>query len=271
MTVPCESRENAQRLRCRWSDARIDCPQDGSAVPRKVIIRPQPGSLLFITQPDHAAAAADAVTHFDGFAANPRRADIHLAVREHDCGWQRLDDDLVFDDVSGRALDFMGVPGEVKRSVWPIAVDAVASRSAYAAALVAEHAAFVYSSNRGKPDWDPFFQMMEQRRDELLARERVPIETLRADYPFLGVADLLSLSFCHSWTHARERFGRSIRCEHGAVTMTPSLLPGAPVPLRVRARTIADRPYGSVEAVQEELARAPVEFLAGVARSGSPA
>ena len=38
-----------------------------------MIIRPQQGSLLFITQPDHAAAAADLVAHFDGFADNPRR------------------------------------------------------------------------------------------------------------------------------------------------------------------------------------------------------
>jgi len=235
-----------------------------------VIIRPQHGSLLFITQPDHAAAAADLVTQFDGFAANPRRGDIHLAAFEHDCGWRELDEDLVFDGATGKALDFIGVPAASKRSVWPLAIDAVAPRSTYAAALIAEHAVFVYSSNRGTADWDPFFDTIEKRRDELLDRSGVPLETLRGDYPLVGVADLLSLAFCHGWTETRQRFGRAIRCEHGAVTMTPSLLPAAPVPVRVRVRRVPAQRYASLRDLREALGGAPVEFLTGVARGGSP-
>ena len=249
----------------------MNCPLDSSAVPRKVIIRPQQGSLLFITQPDHAAAAADLVQHFEAFATNPRRIEIHLAVREHDSGWHELDRDLVFDSTRGKAHDFMTVPEPLKQCVWPKAVEHVAPRSPYAAALIAEHALFVYSGNRGKPEWDTFFSTMEARRTALLARAGVPLDTLLADYPFLGIADLLSLSFCHCWETARERFGRSVVCEGAAVTMTPSLLPVTPVPVRVRMRRIPDVSFASHEALREALDRAPAEFLTGVARAGSAA
>lgn len=247
------------------------CPLDGSAVPRKVIIRPQHGSLLFITQPDHAAAAADLVQRFDGFATNPRRAEIHLAVREHDSGWHELDRDLSFDADLGKAHDFITVPEPRKQSVWPIAIETVASTSPYAAALIAEHAAFVYSANRGKPEWDTFFTAMEARRTDLLAHAGMSLETLHADYPFLGIADLLSLSFCHGWEAPRERFGHSVSCEGAAVTMTPSLLPATPVPVRVRMRRIPDTRFDSHDALRDALERAPAEFLTGVARAESAA
>ena len=232
-----------------------------------MIIRRQADSLLFITQPDHAAAAADLVAHFDGFAANPRRQDIHLAVLEHDAGWRQLDDEIVFDAGSGHALDFIGAPEAMKQSVWPIAVDRLADRAPYAAALVAEHATFVYSANRDKPEWAQFFAPLEDRRTQLLGRCGVSLDTLKADYPFVGVADLLSLAFCHGWTEPRERFGRAIRCDGAAVEMTPSLLPAAPVPVRVRARRVTDRRYASAAELRDALASASPEFLAGVARS----
>lgn len=196
---------------------------------------------------------------------------IHLAVRDHDCGWQPLDDDIVFDEGSGRALDFLGVPEPFKRSVWPAAIDRLAERAPYAAALIAEHAIFVYSANLDKPDWQPFFKDLEDRRAKLLATCSIPLYTLEADYPFLGVADPLSLSFCHGWTEPKERRGHTVRCDGAAVTITPSLLPATPVPIRVRARVLPDRRFESRESLRDALASAPVEFLTGVARGGSPA
>ena len=236
-----------------------------------MIIRPQQGSLFFITQPDHAAAAADLVAHFDGFAANPRKTQIHLAVRDHDCGWQPLDDDGVLDEATGRALDFISVPEPSKRSVWPMAVERLAERAPYAAALIAEHAIFVYSGNSDKPDWQPFFAEMEARRTKLLAACSIPLDTLKQDYPFLGIADMLSLAFCHGWTEPKERLGHTVRCDGAAVLITPTVLPAAPVPVRVRARVLPDRRYDSREALRDALAAAPVEFLTGVARGASPA
>lgn len=231
-----------------------------------MIIRVEPDQLIFITQPDHAAAAADLAVHFEGFASHPRRDDIALAVRAHDDGWQGIDRDLVFDAAAGRALDFLTVPEPDKRSVWPIAVERLAPRSAYAAALVAEHAVYVYAANRDKPDWQPHFEEMERRRTMLLDRCGVALDTLREDYPLVALADLLSLAMCHGWPGAQERFGRSVRCEAGGVTIAPPLLSG-PVRVPVKARRVPDRRYGSAAELRDALDRAPIEWLPRLARN----
>lgn len=233
-----------------------------------MIIRSEPGALLFITQPDHATLAADLVVHFTGFAAHPRRDDIQLAVLEHDNGWQPLDEDLVFDAAAGRALDFMTVPEPVKRSVWPTGIDRLAVLSPYAAALVAEHALFVYSANRGAPDWQAFFQDLARRRDDLLTRSGVTQAVCSVDYRFLALADLLSLSFCSGWADSRERFGHRVRCVDQAVTIAPPLL-AAPAAARVRARRVVDRPYESAGALRTALAEAPAEWITGIARGAA--
>ena len=58
-----------------------------------MIIRTHDDSQLFITQPDHARLAAQAISHWrdDGFDDHPRRPSILLAAREHDNGWREED------------------------------------------------------------------------------------------------------------------------------------------------------------------------------------
>jgi hypothetical protein len=236
-----------------------------------VIIRSEPGALLFITQPDHAALAADLVSHFDGVADHPRRDEIQLAVLEHDNGWRELDADLVFDEAAGKALDFISVPESVKRSVWPRGIDALATQSPYAAALVSEHAIFVHEAHRSKPEWRAFFLGIEERRADLLARVGLSREALFHDYLFLALADLMSLAFCNGWQNSQERLGHQVRCEGDAVLIAPALLPAAPVPARVRARRVADQRHDSARALRDALALAPIEFVAGVARGAPPA
>jgi hypothetical protein len=226
--------------------------------------------VLFITQPDHAILAADVARHFDRLDEHPRRDMILLAAREHDNGWHEPDEALVFDDESGRALDFIGVTDALKQSVWPVAIDRVAVRSLYAAALIAEHAAFVYGANRDKPAWRGFFEDMERRRDDLLRRAEVPRDTLADDYRFVALADLISLSFCNGWTEPRERFGHRVWSESDAVVVSPAIVPRAPIAIRVRARRIADRRYGSAAELRRTLDAAPVEWIDGHARGRDP-
>jgi hypothetical protein len=231
-----------------------------------LILRPEPGSLLFITQPDHALAAALLVEHFDGFVTHPRRAAILLAVREHDNGWRELDDRVVFDDENGGALGFMNVPEPVKQEVWPLGVDRLAPVSAYAAALVAEHALFVHDGHRDTPEWRGFFETLERRRASLLAASGVSREDLQRDYPFLAVADLMSLSFCHGWQESRERFGRSVRCEGNGVIVTPSIIGSERIALAIPGRRVAERRYASRAELRAALAAAPIERVTGYAR-----
>jgi len=101
--------------------------------------------------------------------------------------------------------------------------------------------------------------------DAVQGTGKIPFDVDRAK------ADLVSLSFCHGWETPKERFGRTVICEGAAVTMTPSLLPEAPVPVRVRMRRIPDESFDSHAALRQALERAAAEFLTGVARAGSTA
>src|SRR3954454_17036088 len=118
-----------------------------------MIIRRDGTSLLFVTQPDHARLAADLLNRWEGFADHPRRAALLLAARDHDNGWRELDEALVFDPAEGCAFDFITAPDSVKHAVWPRAVDRLAETSPYAAALVAQHALFVYGSHQDEASW----------------------------------------------------------------------------------------------------------------------
>jgi hypothetical protein len=232
-----------------------------------LILRPGAGTLFLITQPDHAGLAADLVEHFQGFAARPRRDAIHLAVREHDSGWRDLDEAIAFDDATGRPLDFMTVAETVKQEVWAKAIDAVRQTSPYAAALIAEHALFVYQANRVKPAWRGFFETLERRRTLLLADAGVSREDLTDDYRFVGLADLLSLAFCNAWDEPRERLGHTVRCAGDEVIVHPPLIGPTPVPFAVSGRRVGDKRYASLGELRAALKATPIERLTGHARS----
>ena len=230
-----------------------------------MIVRPESGSLIFITQPDHAILAADLADRFDGLDAHPRRDEIRLAVREHDNGWRELDDEIVFDAANGRAFDFITAPDSLKQSVWPLGIDRLAGESAYAAALVAAHALFVYSAHRAEEGWRAFFANQEARRDDLLARARVSLQDLDRDYRFLALADLMSLTFCHGWTEPRDRLGHTAACHGTTLVITPAVLPQSRFEIRVAARRVPDRRYESAGELRAALDAAKPEWMTGYA------
>jgi len=226
---------------------------------------------LFVTQPDHARLAADLLNRWKGFADHPRRAQLLLAAREHDNGWRELDEELVFDPAEGRALDFITVPDSIKHSVWPRGVDRLAETSPYAAALVAQHAVFVYDSHRDEPAWAAFFAAMRVRREDLRARAGHSPEELDADYPYLSIVDLLSLTFCNAWRDDHERFTTRTHCDDRGLVINPSPFGEEPIPLRVRARRLADRRYASAADLRAAFEEAPVEVIEGLTRGAGRA
>lgn len=236
-----------------------------------MIIRRDVASLLFITQPDHARLAADLLNQWQGLADHPRRAPLLLAAREHDNGWRELDEELVFDSAEGRAFDFITAPDAVKQAVWPRGVDRLAERSPYAAALVAQHALFVYDSHRDEPSWSQFFATMRGRRDDLRAGAGHTEEELDADYPFLSIVDLLSLTFCNGWGDDHERFSTRSHCDDRGLVIAPFPFATDDVPLRVRARRLADRRYASAADLRAAFEEAPLEIIEGRARGARPA
>lgn len=201
-----------------------------------MILRPHGSTRVAITQPDHAALAGRIMKAWraNGLPTSPRREEIVLAVSEHDNGWREIDAQLLIEPGTGAVLDFMTVSGDIKRSVWPRAIDRL-SDTPYAAALVAHHAQHVYSRYRSDPEWAAFFPEMEAIRDRL-----APGDDLLADYLFLRVGDLASLTFCTAANLQVGEFGYMVRLDGDDLIITPDPFEGAEVPLQISGRDVRD-------------------------------
>ncbi len=235
-----------------------------------MIIRAEPAR-LYITQPDHAALAAEALSYWqeDNFVDHPRREMILLAAREHDNGWIEEDAETHL-DADGRPLDFVAVPAAIRQSIWPRAVERMAQRSIYAAALIAQHAIAVYSHTRTDPAWDQFFDRMTALRDGMLKQSEMTSATLDADYGFVNAADRMSLAFCTGWRDPLESMGRRIILgPRNMLEVTPDPFKGRRVPLRISGRQLADRTYATPAEFRAALDNAPVVVLEGEAIGGA--
>jgi len=234
-----------------------------------MIVRQGDGALHLITQPDHAALAAQMVDTLQPLAAHPRRASILLAVREHDGGWREPDAAPMVDPATGRILDFIHVPVDVRQGVWPRGIEPL-THDPWAAALVAHHAVTVYDRFRGDAVWDAFFATLAARRDALVATAGRALDVLREDYVFLRLADLLSLSFCTRASEPASVGGWTVRPTASALELSPAGFDGE-VPFAIDAREIADAPYPTHAALAAALAAAPVRRLRGVIRTAAAA
>jgi hypothetical protein len=230
-----------------------------------VIIRQDRHSHQFITQPDHAALAARImqVWQADGFAQHPRRGRILFAIAEHDNGW--IEEDVAtLVDQSGRPLDFIAAPPQVKHRVWPRGVARVAQRYPYEAALIAQHALTVHDAHRAEEPWRPFFDTMERLKTAMLEGAANP--AFEHDYRFVRTADLLSLVFCNGWTEPHELPGGGRTILNGTtLEVSPDPFAGSRVALRVAARRLPRQTHRSNVELRAALDAALVEPLEGFA------
>jgi hypothetical protein len=230
-----------------------------------VIIQDLGDELVFIKQTDHAALAAAIMARWQlgGLPDHPRREAILEATRAHDDGWREEDLELHLDE-QGQPLDFIEVPGEVKRRIWPRATNRLATASPYVAALVAEHALTIYASLHADPQWRGFFAEMTRTRDALLARASADgTVALCHDYPFVRIGDQLSLVFCNGWTAPMAGLGYRAILKGITLEVTPDPFGGLQIPIAIEARTLAARSYSSANELRAAYAAAPVVRLEG--------
>lgn len=208
-----------------------------------MIVRESGESLLLVTQPDHARLARQIMERWalDGLPESPRRASVLAAIEHHDNGWRELDEAPSV-GVSGRVDDFISIPADMRRGVWPRGVARLAA-DPWVAALVAQHAAFVYSRYRAEAGWRAFFVEMERLRDEFAARAGFGAEALAHDYNFVRIGDLISLAFCNAWTDQQDHAGYAIDCRGTSVMVRPDPFGGDAIPLEIDAVRIPNRPY----------------------------
>jgi hypothetical protein len=200
-------------------------------------------------------------------AARPRRDAILHAIAEHDNGWTEDDAAPTVDAVTGRVTDFVSAALSVRHSVWPRAIARLAD-DPWAAALVAQHAITVYDRFRPEVEWQPFFTEMEKARSEMLLASGLPLDDLAADYPFVRLADLISLTFCVGWTD-EQRFGDwTIQLSGTRVVVTPDPFGGATIPIQIAATVIRNQPFRSDGELREALRDAGATTLRGEVAGG---
>lgn len=226
-----------------------------------MILRPADGGRLLITQPDHAALAARMMQHWraGGLSQSPRRDAILLAIQQHDNGWEEVDAAPVVDRATGRILDFINITDDTKREIWPRGVKHLA-KTPYAAALIAQHALHIYRRYQTDPQWERFFETMEDLRDRHLQSAAGPSQDdLTSDYSFVRIGDLASLTFCNAWTDVQtEMPGYSIALEGDRLVVTPDPFDGQEITFDVRARFLPDRTYTASDAAEAYWHQPPV-------------
>jgi hypothetical protein len=233
-----------------------------------MIVRPCASGRLLITQPDHAALAGRVMREWtaDDFPTASRRADILLALDEHDNGWREVDGAPLVDPASGDLLDFVHAPDDVRQGVWPRGVDRLA-HTPYAAALVAQHALEIYARYRSQPAWRPFFAEMEALRDRHLQGASVAVEDLRRDYFFVRAGDLISLTFCNGWRDEQAIAGRYVvRLNGDELLVTPDPFAGRIIPIAIGGVEVPETPFFTVTDAHEAFRRARPLQLGGTVR-----
>lgn len=229
-----------------------------------MIVRDDGTSLLLIAQPDHAALAGRLMDRWTtrGLLENERRDSILHAIAEHDNGWREVDQAPLIDG-DGAILDFVTAPIDVRQAIWPRGARRLAA-DPIAAALVAEHAIYIYRRFRDDRAWTGFFADMELIRDEFAAGAELSAEDLARDYFFVRIADLMSLAFCAGWTETQELDDYTIQLvDPGTLVVHPDPFDGAAISFQVAARRLPSRTFASADDAARAFRDAPVEIVEG--------
>lgn len=228
-----------------------------------MIVVPEGPSLLLITQPDHAHLAAEILSLWraDGLPENPRRDDLLFAAREHDNGWREADAAPRWDPERGLPHDFISLPAPEKVEVWERGPCRFAADRPYAALLITRHALNLFANRRGEEDWTGLLDFLEDFERGLLDETGAAAGELEADYRFLDLADLISLTACTRRREPVERYGVAIEPGAGELRLAPFPLAGATT-FRVACRRIPRREYRGDADMGGELAAARWEEMA---------
>jgi hypothetical protein len=200
--------------------------------------------------------------HCVPLAARPRRDAILHAIAEHDNGWAEEDAAPTVNPKTGNVVDFVSAPLSVRHAVWPRGV-ARLSDNPWAAALVAQHALTVYDRFRSEAGWTSFFAEMEAARGAMVRASRMPLDDLVADYAFVRLADLISLTFCTGWTDEHRFDDWTIQLSGTRVVVTPDAFGGVTIPIEIRARVIRNQPFRSDAELRDVLSEANMTTVRG--------
>ena len=79
----------------------------------------------------------------------------------------------------------------------------------------------------------------------MLRASGLPFDELAADYQFVRLADLISLTFCVGWTDPQHFGTWTVELLGPRVTVTPDPFGGKTIPIEIAARAMRHAPYSS--------------------------
>ena len=104
---------------------------------------------------------------------------------------------------------------------------------------------------------------MEAARDAMVRASGMPLDDLAADYPFVRLGDLISLTFCTGWTDAQRFSDWTVELAGRRVVVTPDAFGGATIPIEINARAIRNQPLRSDAELRDALRGASTTVLRG--------
>jgi hypothetical protein len=223
-----------------------------------MIVVTEQGTWRFITQPDHAAFAAELLSLWraEGVPEHPRRAALLLGVREHDNGWREEDAAPRWDSERHRPHDFLTLPRPARIEVWERGVARFAGEHPYAALLITRHARRLHRNRRGEEGWDELLETFDELERGLAEETGATEEEMAGDDRLLDRLDTLSLAACNGRTGPFELHGVHAQVVEGTtLVLDPFPLAGATT-FRIPCRRIAVRDYGRDAALGGELVAA---------------
>lgn len=212
-----------------------------------MIVLDEPSDLLLITQGDHAHLAVEILSlcRIPELLEHPRRRQLLTATREHDNGWRESDAAPLLDPLTGWPHSFLTLPGEARREIWRRACSRFRDTDPYIAALVTQHALEVHRERTDRDaGWADWFGETRTALSEHLEDGGYAPETLKADYPWLRLADLCSLAACGTAPDAFEHHGFIGRAADRVLRLDPLPLAGS-TSFSVACRRIPRRAYAS--------------------------
>lgn len=159
-----------------------------------MIVREKPDSYVLIRQHDHGQISGEFAKRW---RERLRPLDPTLyAVANHDIGWEKLDETVLWNEASEKPYSFTDYPAEPKMDAYKEGLDFLESQESYAACLCSMHySSFVQGSKNAA---EVRFGEGEARRQERLKQEMSAeeLENLERNFRLLQTCDDLSLFVC---------------------------------------------------------------------------
>ncbi len=163
-----------------------------------------------ITQPNHAFLSSKIMNFWgnEDFETITPRDEVMLAIKEHDCGWEKMDSAADLNPKNGYPRNFMEMRPESQLEIWSECFEKHVGEHPYACALIALHFSELNERTISRdPDNKAAVSLREKIREflhrslEVRSGEGSPNARLSADIRtnlrFLQVGDMISLALCH--------------------------------------------------------------------------